>query len=400
MNTKALVFSPILDGHRQVYAEYFIESLLKLDFRVYLISQASELKKNYPYLASYQSNPNVTLVGFNGDYRISLWDFRKLQDRFDVDLTVFAEADNHLKLLNYQLLPGAPRLRGKNIGVFLRSSNYIHHPKHSFSIWNSLLSIKHLPKGWHSNPFIFHEFTLPKFDLLSTALMVDEIFAGTHAKLHQWLPDIAFPFLPDDPSMAISEQRLWQPQLACFLEKNKGNEILLYFGEADPRRGYDTLLKLACDNNCCFIHCGLSSYPESYAVDIKELKNYLDSRGLLFTTKAFIRSYHTMKLFFDASKYMVLPYRSHFGSSGVMLQAIHFEKPVLVPNQGLMAARTQQHHLGFTYFHDQYANLKQQLEVLRESADDFSSDLVRYKQTYSPQKVMETLETVLNQVMQ
>ena len=230
--------------------------------------------------------------------------------------------------------------------------------------------------------------------------MLDEYFVEKHTKIHQWIPDLVFPLLPDDPNIAIAEQRLWEPQLACFLKKNIGKEILLYFGEAQPRRGYDTLLKLTCEEKFCFIHCGLSSYPEKYEVDIRELKNYLDSQSLLFETNAFIQCYQTMQLFFNACKYVVLPYRRHFGSSGVMLQAVHFGKPVLVSNQGLMAARTQQHHLGLTYYHDDYEDLKEQLKILKETSNEFSNDLVRYKQIFSPQKVMEILDTVLNRVVE
>jgi glycosyltransferase involved in cell wall biosynthesis len=400
MKKNALVFSPILDGHRQVYAQYLIESLLKRDYQVYLVSEKSEVQKNYPYLSSYQSNPNVKIVGIKEDYRISSWDFRKLQDRFKIDLTVFAEADEQLKLLNYQLLPGYPRLRGKNVGIFIRSINYIHFPKQAPSVWNILLSIKHLPKGWHSNPLIFHEFTLPKLKLMDSALTLDEFFVEKHSKTHLWLPDLVFPLLGDDPIIAQTEISLWEPRLACFLEKNKGKEILLYFGEARQRKGYDTLLKLASEENSCFIHCGLSSYSEKYELDIQDLKNYLDSQGLLFETKAFIQSYQTMQLFFNACKYVVLPYRRHFGSSGVMLQAIHFGKPVLVANQGLMAARTQQHHLGLTYYHDDFEDLKKQWIILKETSQVFLNDLAQYKQAFSPQRVIEVLDTVLNRAME
>jgi hypothetical protein len=95
-----------------------------------------------------------------------------------------------------------------------------------------------------------------------------------------------------------------------------------------------------------------------------------------------------------------LPYRRHFGSSGVMLQSVHFGKPVLVPNQGLMATRTQQHHLGLTYYQDDYEDLKKQSKILKETSHNFSIDLARYKQTFSPQRVMEALDTALNRVLE
>jgi glycosyltransferase involved in cell wall biosynthesis len=397
-NKNVLLFYPVLDGHRQVYAQYLIESLLKRNAQVFLVTKSSEAKKSYPYITGYQTHPRVKMIGIPEDGKISLLDFRKLQDRLEADWTVFAEADDELKLFNHQFLPGFPRLRGKNIGVFIRTSNYIHTPKPALTLINVFRELKHFSKGWHSNPFIFHEFTLPKYKLIHTALMLDEFFVESHAKFHQWLPEIVFPLSADDESIDAAETLRWEPLLASFLEKNKGLETIFYFGEAQQRRGYDTLLKLARDEKCCFIHCGRSSYPEKYGEDIETLKMDLDSQGRLFETKTFIQSYQGMALFFMACKYIVLPYRDHLGSSGVMMQAIHFGKPVLVPDQGLMASRTQKHHLGLIYDPADGQNLKKQWAFLKETTNDFSNDLARYKLSFAPLKVFETLAAVFERL--
>ena len=399
MNKKALIFSPSLEGHRQVYAHYLIEALLNRGNFVNLVSDPCISRNDYPYLTIYNSNPLVQFIEIPNALQFSLQNLKVLQRKLSAELTIFAEADNHLKLLNEQWLPRSQRLIGKNLGIFIRSINYPRLPKIWTNPVNILRFMKHFPANWIIDPVIFHEFTLPKFKLLDAALTLDEEYVDSHLKPYIWLPDIVFPFFPDDPTNAISERQHWEPLLSSFIERNKGREVLLYFGEAQRRKGYDTLLKLACEENCCFVHCGLSSYPEKYEIDINGLKNTLDARGLLFETKAYIQSYSAMKLFFESCHYILFPYRGHFGSSGVMLQSVHFGRPVLVPDQGLMGSRTSRHHLGFNYNPDNYEDLKEKWNQIRESWADFSINLTAYKETFSKEEVMWTLDTILSQVL-
>jgi hypothetical protein len=72
----------------------------------------------------------------------------------------------------------------------------------------------------------------------------------------------------------------------------------------------------------------------------------------------------------------------------------------LVADQGLMAARTQKHHLGLTYNHDDYEDFKRQFLILKETSKNYLNDLVQYRQTFSPQRVIAKLDNVLNQVME
>ena len=63
----------------------------------------------------------------------------------------------------------------------------------------------------------------------------------------------------------------------------------------------------------------------------------------------------------------VLPYRRHYVSSGVMLQALEADRPVLVPDRGLMAWRTLAFGLGRTYAEGSYEDLRREtLRLLSE----------------------------------
>jgi glycosyltransferase involved in cell wall biosynthesis len=262
---------------------------------------------------------------------------------------------------------------------------------------NAVTLIRHFLKASDPDPVLFHEISLPYFKLLDIALTPDEVFVNAHLHIRQyhWFPDMIFPILPDDPSIEQVELERWQPLLSRFLEANQDKEILFYFGLATRYKGYDTLLRLAFEENCCFIHCGLFDPTAKYDDDVEELRSRLRLQGSLFETEAYIQSYSTVRLFFEPCKYVVLPYRNHIGSSGIMLQAIHFRKPVLVPDSGLMAARTQQFQLGLTYHADDNQDLRSKWKMLKNNLASFAPHLIHYQQLFNPENVQHTLESIL-----
>jgi glycosyltransferase involved in cell wall biosynthesis len=402
---KALIYSFSFDGHRQVYAQYFIEALLKCGYSICLVSDSSEAGIRYPHLSPYQSNASVEFKTIQKALLISLIDFRRLQDDIEAGLTIFLDADNHLKLLTHQILPGHPRLRGKNIGIFIRSINYIHLSKWLPAPWfvlryikqNVMWLVKNFREVWDADFVIFHEIYFPCFKLLSTALTTDEVFMESHShREYHWFPDLVFPLLPDDPQLEQTELERWEPLLQHFLEANQDKEVLFYFGLATHYKGYDTLLKLACEENCCFIHCGLFDTTVRHDEDVEKFRLYLNSQGLLFETDAYVQSYSAVRLFFESCKYVVLPYRNHSGSSGVMLQAVHFGKPVLVPDLGLMATRTLRHQLGLTYHPGNSQDLKSKWEMLKSDLSSFESHLIQYQRLFIKENMQRAVDTILD----
>jgi glycosyltransferase involved in cell wall biosynthesis len=403
---KALIFSFSFEGHRQIYAQYFIELLLMEGYRITLAADSSQADKSYPYLEDYRSNALLEFLSIDRLKQFSLRRLRKFQDENKINLSIFLEADDHLKLLSHQILPSYPRLRGKNLGIFIRSVNYIHQsgPAPKFeSNWSKFRwfiyhSMRYPIRSWSSNPFIFHEITLPFFSLLDKALTPDEIFFESHNQLnsYEWFPDMIFPYVSDDPGLGKKELERWEPLLKDFIRRNQGKEIIFYFGLATSYKGYDTLLKFAANEKLCFIHCGLFDHQSHYEENVEELRDALSKAGLLFETNSYIQSYSTVKLFFDSCRYLILPYRYHLGSSGVMLQAIHFGKPVLVPDLGLMAARTQRFSLGRTYRHGDFRDLTLKWQDLKNQVDDFLPHLESYKNLYSRENVKTALSKALS----
>jgi glycosyltransferase involved in cell wall biosynthesis len=89
-------------------------------------------------------------------------------------------------------------------------------------------------------------------------------------------------------------------------------------------------------------------------------------RGGLLETGGHYLDPATADAFMAAARCVVLPYRAHDGSSGVMLQALAAGRPVLVPDRGLMAYRVRGFGLGSVYRDGDHDDLRRQFRELQE----------------------------------
>ena len=181
--------------------------------------------------------------------------------------------------------------------------------------------------------------------------------------------------------------------------------MVLCYRTEQPRRGYDVVLKLAVEEQACFIHCGarlgraalradaqLKAARGGYEADVQSLLATLRERGSLFETGEYVSGFRAASVFFKAARCVVLPYSRHYGSSGVMLQALSAGRPVLVPDRGLMAQRVRSHGLGLTYKPGDWADLKRQFEnVLRGPQDEFETTIRRFVGYFSRDQVHAAL---------
>jgi len=393
----ALIYTFSLVGHRQYYAQHFIEALLSLDYQICLVFDLSEANLSFPAVDHYRNHPYVQIENVSNALHASLPVLRKLQDKIEADLTIFLEADNHIQAISNQLFPGNVRLRGRNLGLFIRSTNYVHYPTRSPKILNPLRFIKNLLRNRFSDPSLFHEFLLPRFELLDGALVIDEHFSETHTRIHQWIPDMVFPLLPVDPDLSQKEVNYWAPKLESFLGKNRDREILFYFGTSMVHKGYDILLKLASDTNNCLVHCGLFVPSEEFEYEVDSLRNNLRKRDLLFETNAYIVGDAAIKLFFNSCNFLVMPYnRNFYGASGVMVQAALYGKPVLVADKGLMSLRTEKSQLGLTYRVGDSADLIAKWNILKETYPNYLEALRGFSQQFSTENCQQSLIKILS----
>lgn len=274
------------------------------------------------------------------------------------------------------------------MGIFMRPF-YYYRPKR---FMNRLKFIKHLSSRWNTDEEFFYKFFLKRFSLLDVSLCIDDNFVSNNPNFI-WLPDVfqqyAEKIIKADKKY---EQRHWIEKLNVFKEKNKERFPFFYFGTAQYRRGYDTILKLAYETGGCFIHCGLRDNDAKFIYDTDKIIASLKNENRFFETNQYIDDPLCIKYFFRSVSHLILPYRNFFGSSGVMLQALEYGIPVLAPNIGVIGYRIKKYRLGSTYHDSDFNSLKCQLEKFqRIDPNLFENDIKAYMNLQSTKQLINVL---------
>jgi len=360
----ALIYSPGFDGHRQVYVFVMANILKELGFNIYIAGDTKQIITNSFYIDKLKSNPEITILDTSsygkGGLEITAAEFVEIQNVCKTDLTVFAFADHHITLFISQIFKTKNKFRGRIVGIFMQPFHF--YQKTGF--WDKLRYLKHLPSRWREDDQLFYNFFLKQFSLLDCALCIDEYFVAHHNKF-VWLPDVFQNYAELIVKDEKSEQRIWIKKLDDFKEKNKDRFCFFYFGTAQFRRGYDTLLKLCLDTGGCFIHCGLRDDSVNYSYDTNDLRSELKKDERLFETNQYIADPSTIEYFFKSVTHLVLPYRNYCGSSGVMLQALDYGIPVLAPEDGITGYRIKKYELGLTYDGSKASYLSTQFDYFK-----------------------------------
>jgi glycosyltransferase involved in cell wall biosynthesis len=233
------------------------------------------------------------------------------------------------------------------------------------------------------------------FNLLDKACYIDEKFVSKH-KNSVWLPDVFQQYADELITNENQDERVWIERLETFKAKNKGRFIILYFGTAQPRRGYDILLKLAVESNACFVHCGLNNDKENFEFNTDELKVILKKEERILETNQYISDPVCIGHFFGSISHLILPYRKFMGSSGVMLQALGYGIPVLVPNLGIIGYRVNKHNLGLTFDNGYKSLLDQFNHFIRIPKEHFQVSIEEYMQYQSISELKKVLIEVLS----
>jgi hypothetical protein len=388
---KSLIYSSDLNGHRQVYVFVIAHILEELGYKIYIACNTKILLPNTYYLDRLKKYPETEFIDTSkyskSGMDISPAEFLKLQIEYQIDLTVFAEADHHISLFISQIGNKMNRFKGKVVGIFLRPFYFYE----KMGLLDKLRSLKHLPLRWKKDDHLFHEFFLKRFSLISVALYIDENFVANH-QYTSWIPDVFQEYADSLLQDERVDNRSWINKLEEFKHKNAGKFLFLYFGTAQSRRGYDILLNLAAENEGCFIHCGLRNNKEKYTYNVEELRCSLTKKGRLFETDHFIEDPRCIEYFFRSVSHLILPYRHFYGSSGVMLQALNFGIPVLAPENGIMGYRINKYKLGITYDDKNETNLKSKFDYFSNlDPKTFENDINSYMKYQSPSELKKAL---------
>lgn len=392
----ALIYSPDFDGHRQVYVFVLAHNLRELGFNVAIAGDMKTRLLNSFYIDNLKKDGNIQFVD-TSEYpekgvEISPSEFIALQNSCNSDLTIFAEADNHISLFTSQMSGKQKRFRGKSAGIFLRPFYY--YEKQGFL--DKLRYLKHLPERWKTDEFLFHEYFLRRFSLLDAALYLDENFTAHHKKTI-WLPDVFQEYTDQIIHDEKTGQREWIGKLNDFKKRNDGRFLFLYFGTDQYRRGYDALLKLALDKEGCFIHCGLNTGKEKSVHNVDQIRSELSDNGRLFETNQYIEDPSCVEYFFKSVSHLILPYRNFYGSSGIMLQALSYGIPVLAPENGVIGYRIRKYGLGSTYSEKNGSSLDKEFDNFRKTDPEmYEENIKNYMKLQSADQLKKTLSKVFS----
>jgi glycosyltransferase involved in cell wall biosynthesis len=380
MSGKAFISLPDLHGHRQIYCREFCSYFLSRDFEVTVATDTQGLER-YEGLASLSGDPRVRFVADTWSAEASsLKQLRELTAAVreaDASVVLLAEADGAHGLLASQILRKGGRLPGRRIGLFIRSTNYLHQierPRAGRLPRAVVAAYSYRPLSL-AQPRIFHEVVTPRFNILDAALCLDEVFVADRKGLYGWMPDIAASF--DESAEGDPEAAAWRTKVSAFIEGQNGRPVIVYVGTPQPRRGYEQLLELACEVDGCFLHCGES--PEAFGYRLSELpaRDALLSRSAILESGGFYQSFQTALATFGAGRCVALPYdRHHLGSSGVMLQALQAGRPLLVPDQGLMGWRVRNFGLGLTFTPGDRRDMVHKFSLLQNTPSDFFTEAI------------------------
>jgi hypothetical protein len=370
-----------LDGHRQIYCREFCDYFLSRGFSVTVATCMAGLDKS-SRLAAIREHPQVRFVS---DPQVDetkasaqLQALGAAVRQAAADVTFLAEADDAHGLLSAQIARPAHRLPGRRIGLFIRSTNYVHgRQSPQVGRFGRVVAEAYMYRPLSpAQPRIFHEIVTRRFSLLDTALCLDEVFVASQGRRHIWLPDIALASAEGEGASA--EAAAWQAEVSTFVKAQSGKPVVVYTGAADPRRGYQALLQFASDIGGCFIHCGRPWNRDGVDWNEKHgAKARLVSRCAILESGRPYKSFETASVTLRAARCVVLPYPRHLGSSGAMLQSLMAGRPVLVPDQGLMAWRVRNFGLGLTYAPGNWRDMRYKFFLLQTTPSEVFAEPIR-----------------------
>jgi glycosyltransferase involved in cell wall biosynthesis len=396
---RLLLFLPNLDGHRRIYCRELCDYFLSRDLSVTVATGLAGLQK-YDQLSKLREHPDVRFIADpcagETDPSKRLRRLSATGREIAADLTFLAEADNERAMLSAQITRPKKRLLGRRVGLFIRSTNYVHEIRYPMTgrIPTALV------KAWTYRPIsltqrrIFHEVIMKRFPILDAALCLDEVFAAKQDGCYGWLPDIAVASADDGANS--SEAAVWQTDISAFLAAHRGSPTVVYVGTPQSRRGYRVLLRLARDVGGCFIHCGEPPGSGGDPDDDTGARAALASRSAILEFGRFYQCFDTAQATFGAARCVVLPYEDHLGSSGVMLQALMAGRPVLVPDQGLMACRVRSFGLGLTFVPGDYRDMRHKFTVLQNTSPEvFAGPIAHFLQYFTKSQFEAAMDAAL-----
>jgi hypothetical protein len=390
---RVLLYSPDVVGHPRVYCRVIADALAGQPCELIVamgFTEAAGLKDSAD-LQPLATRPGVQLLDTRDYSRnampyLTAEELVALQVRFEVDTTLFIEADKSNAEFRRIAAGVAPRLRGRNLGIFANTAEW-YPGEDSFTgerrsliaptLRTTLGNIKRALFNRKHSVSYFYEHVLIGARVLDEILVKDERLAQWRGEPVYWMPEISRPAAAAETPQEVAEYNQREEELRAFLQANPGREPVLYFGDAAFYKGYDLFLQfIASTPTTCAIHAGRMYEAQQHAqfpCDVEALRVQLKREGRLFETNAYVHTQRLKELFFGVIRLYLTTHRLAL-SSATAVQATELGLPVLVPDRGLIGWRVRHNGLGATYRYGDLDDLRIKAQAL------WQSDLTRFSE--------------------
>lgn len=393
MTKRILLYSPDVIGHPRVYCRVIDDALAPYDCeRVLAMGFTDEIGfAESPDLHPLASRERVHLVdnrtrSATARPHLTAEELISLQREFAADTTLFIEADKSNDELRRIAAGDAPRLLGRNLGIFAKTAEW-YPGEDSFTgaplpfiaptLRTTLGNVKRAIFERKKSPWWFYERVILGARVLDEIFTKDERLSKWYGPPVYWMPEIARPAESEETDADRSEHADTKADLERFLAANSGREPVLYFGDAAFYKGYDLFLDfVARTPSACALHPGRTYDAENARLfdrDVEALRSRLRSEGRLFETNRYVHSHRLKELFFGAIRLYITTHRLALSSSTVV-QAAELGKPMLVPDRGLLGHRVRTSGIGAVYRYGELEDLQRKAEQL------WASDLSRFQE--------------------
>jgi hypothetical protein len=400
---RVLLYSPDVIGHPSIYCRVIADALAPEPCEVVVaMGFTDQIGLNEsPDIQPLSARAGVRLVdtrtfSLTGRPHLSAEELVELQLHVGADTTLFIEADKST-IEFFRIAAGeAPRLRGRNLGIFANAAEW-YPGEDSFTgqqrslvaptVRTTLGNVKRAIFNRRQSSRYFFEKIIIRSGVLDEIFVKDERLADWRGPPVHWMPEISRPSGVPESSAESTEFLRRRSEIESFLASNKHREPVLYFGDAAYYKGYDLFLEFVASNpSTCAIHAGRSydAQQRSYfRWDVEALRAQIKSEKRLYETNAYVHTHRLKEFLFDSIRLYISTHRLTLSSSTV-IQAHELGKPVLVPDRGLLAYRVRNHNLGDVYNYEDLSDLAYKAEKLwRSDLNRFSAVAKSFWQRFS-----------------
>lgn len=191
------------------------------------------------------------------------------------------------------------------------------------------------------------------------------------------------------------------------IKKRIATKCFLIIGAITPQKGVDLAIKAFAEatqgfNDVCLTVAGRVDSP-AYERKLRQLITSLGDKRIQLINRHL--THEEYQEYLEAADYVIFPYRKEYGtrSSGPVLDALAYFKPVIIPNFGIFRAIHDRYGLGRLFKPECVADLAARIrEALRETDLDYSLMTRGYREfimDYSVENAVLQLRDILSQLI-